>query len=400
MFEAWGVGTEERPDLEIAVRDRYREAAERLEPALCCPTAYDPDLLRVVPPEVVERDYGCGNPVPYVRRGEVVLDLGSGSGKVCFLASQVVGPEGWVIGVDVNDEMLACARRHAPEVARRIGYSNVTFKKGRIQDLALDLEALDRYLQDHPVRSSDDLRRLELEAARLRREAPLVASASVDVVVSNCVLNLVRPEQKTRVFAELFRVLRPGGRAVISDIVSDEDVPRALQDDPDLWSGCVAGALREDRFLEAFEEAGFCGVTLLERREAPWRTVEGVEFRSVTVAAYKGESGPCLDQKHAVIYRGPFRQVVDDDGHVLRRGVPIAVCAKTYRLYAREPYRVHVELVAPREVVPIEQAPPFPCDAGARRRDPREAKGAGPRVTTPPAAGPCEAGSGSDGRCC
>jgi ubiquinone/menaquinone biosynthesis C-methylase UbiE len=303
-------------DVETAVKSRYSGAAQAPEASLCCPTKYDPKLLDCIPSEVIERDYGCGNPSQYLRSGETVLDLGSGSGKICFIASQLVGPDGRVIGVDMNDDMLALARRSAPAVSRRIGYGNVTFRKGRIQDLALDHEEVDRYLCAHPVHSADEMARLEAEVARLRKDKPLIASGSIDVVVSNCVLNLVRPDAKQQLFAEIFRVLRRGGRAVISDIVSDEDVPEYLQRDPELWSGCISGALREDRFLEGFEEAGFYGVTLAERGEEPWRTVEGIEFRSVTAVAYKGKQGPCIDQKHGVVYRRPFREVTDDEtGH-------------------------------------------------------------------------------------
>lgn len=387
-------------DVETAVKSRYSGAAKAPEASLCCPTRYDAKLLDAIPAEVIERDYGCGNPSEHLRAGETVLDLGSGSGKICFIASQAVGRTGRVIGVDMNDDMLELARRSAPEVARRVGYGNVTFRKGRIQDLALDHEDLDRYLHAHPVRSAGEMARLEEEVARLRREKPLVASDSIDVVVSNCVLNLVRPEDKRKLFAEIFRVLRRGGRAVISDIVSDEEVPGHLQRDPELWSGCISGALREDRFLEEFEKAGFYGVTLAERGEEPWRTVEGIEFRSVTVVAYKGKEGPCIDQKHAVVYRGPFREATDDDGHVLRRGVRTAVCEKTYRIYSQGPYREHLELIPPRVLVPLEEAPPFPCGEGALRRDPRETKGTDYRVTTEAAASVCSTGTGQTGGCC
>ena len=387
-------------EVEHAVKRRYSRAARAPEPTLCCPSAYDSELLAVIPKEVLERDYGCGNPGEHLQAGETVLDLGSGSGKICFIASQVVGPTGRVIGIDMNDDMLSLARRSASEVAGRVGYRNVVFRKGRIQDLALDLEELDRYLGSTPVRSAEDLAQLEAEIVRLRQEEPLVASGSVDVVVSNCVINLVQPEAKHSLFAEIFRVLRRGGRAVISDIVSDEDVPEHLQRDPELWSGCISGAFREDRFLEAFEEAGFYGITLAQRQENPWRTIEGIEFRSVTVIAYKGKEGPCIDQKHAVVYRGPFREVVDDDGHVLRRGVRTAVCEKSFRIFAQEPYRSHVERIPPRVLVPLDEAPPFPCSKEALRRDPRETKGAGYRVTTDPTTSSGWRSNGAGGGCC
>ncbi len=369
-------------DLETAVRERYASAAQTRESALCCPTSYDPGLLEALPAEVIERDYGCGDPSRHLRPGETVLDLGSGTGKVCFLASQIVGPTGRVIGVDMNDEMLALARRAAPEVAEKVGFSNVEFRKGKIQDLGLDRDIIDAWLREHPVRSEADLVALEAFTAELRTTRPLIADASVDVIVSNCVLNLVTSEDKGAMFRELHRVLRRGGCVVISDIVSDEDIPEHLRRDPELWSGCISGAFREDLFLEAFEQAGFYGVTVLERQEEPWRTVEGIEFRSVTVAAYKGKEGACFDQKHAVIYRGPWRQVEDDDGHVLRRGRRTAVCEKTFHIYARGPYREHVDLVEPRVLVPLEDAASFPCSAEPLLRHPRVTKGEDYDATT------------------
>lgn len=365
-----------------AVQARYGAAARTTEAALCCPVPYDPALLKAIPEEVLERDYGCGDPSRHLQPGETVLDLGSGGGKICFIASQIVGPRGRVIGVDLNDDMLALARRSAPAVAATIGYANVEFRKGRIEDLALDQERFDHYLASAPAASSADFARAGAEADRLRREAPLIADASVDVVVSNCVLNLVDAAQKAPLFQEIFRVLSRGGRAVISDIVSDEVVPDHLRADPDLWSGCVSGALTEQDFLTAFERAGFYGITIAERAEAPWRTVEGIEFRSMTVIAYKGKAGPCFDHKEAVIYRGPFREVVDDDGHRLRRGVRTAVCRKTFEILGRDPYRAHVGRVPPRVPVPDEAAIPFPCSGGNTVRDVRDTKGADYRETT------------------
>ncbi|MHB8877872.1 MAG: methyltransferase domain-containing protein [Myxococcaceae bacterium] len=380
-------------DVEAAVRERYSLAARAAQPGLCCPSSNDSRLLAQVPAEVLERDYGCGDPTRHVRPGETVLDLGSGAGKACYLLSQVVGPSGRVIGVDMNEDMLALSRRHLAEFAGRVGFANVEFRKGRIQDLRLDFEALDAWLREHPVVSSGDLAALEAHSERLRRDAPLVADGSVDVVVSDCVLNLVRPADRERLFAELHRVLRPGGRAIISDIVSDEEVPERLRQDPALWSGCISGAMREDRFLEAFERAGLYGVTVAERAEAPWRTVEGLEFRSLTAVAYKGKEGPCFDHKQAVVYRGPFREVSDDDGHLLRRGVRVAVCEKTFGIYSRAPYREHVELISPREPVKPAEAVPFPCGAGPLVRDPRETKGEDYRVTS-------DAGGCGEGGCC
>ncbi len=379
-------------DVEGAVRDRYAAAASAAEAALCCPVDYDPRYLRAIPAEILERDYGCGDPSRHLRPGEIVLDLGSGGGKAAYIASQVVGPTGRVIGVDVNDAMLDLARRHRREVAHQIGWDNVEFKKGRIQDLALDLDALERRLRERPVADVAELAALETWTAEQRRERPLIADGSVDVVISNCVLNLVRSEDKRRLFQEMHRVLRRGGRAVISDIVSDEDVPRRMQEDPELWSGCISGAFREDEFLRAFEDAGFHGMRILERPAQPWRTVEGIEFRSLTVEAFTGKLGPCFEHNQAVVYLGPWKTVTDDDGHVLERGARAAVCAKTYGIYTSEPYAGSIAAVDPLTAVDPANAQPFPCDRD-RARHPRETKGLDYTVTD-------EGSCAPDGACC
>jgi ubiquinone/menaquinone biosynthesis C-methylase UbiE len=361
--------------LEGAVRERYSQAAQAREAALCCPVEYNREYLTVLPAEVIERDYGCGDPSQYVKPGETVLDLGSGSGKICFIAAQVVGKDGRVIGVDMNDEMLALARRASLEVASRIGFDNTVFKKGRILDLRVDRDALDAYLREHPVRSEQDLRALEEFTARQAETAPLVGDGTIDAVVSNCVLNLVTNQEKAALFKELFRVLKRGGRAIISDIVSDEEVPARMMADPTLWSGCISGAFQEAAFLQAFTDAGFYGVEVVKRDEAPWQTVEGIEFRAVTVIAYKGKEGDCWDHNEALIYKGPFAAVVDDDGHTFARGERVAVCRKTFEIFSRPPYAGHFYQVAPLTPVAADAAKPFPCTGGMLKRHPRATKG-------------------------
>lgn len=378
-------------DIITAVQDRYSQAAQDREEALCCPiTSYDQSLLAAIPAEVIDRDYGCGDPSRWVKPGDTVLDLGSGGGKICFIAAQMVGAEGRVIGVDRNREMLDLARNSAPSVASAIGFANCEFRVGNIQDLALNLEAVESWLADHPVRTREDVFALHEEETRLRREQPLITDESIDIVLSNCVLNLVSQAERQHMFKELYRVVKTGGRVAISDIVCDEDVPEELQNDPTLWSGCLSGAFREDRFVEAFAAAGFHGVHIAKRDPQPWQVVEGIEFRAVTVVAYKGKAGPCRDAHQAVIYPGPWSEVRDDDGHIYKRGERVAVCAKTYRLLTSEPYADQLIPVPPYQAVDETSAQPWPCDAYLTR-DPKQTKNG---------TMPTDYGSGANTACC
>ncbi len=376
-------------DLEQAVQQRYGGAAHQAEVGLCIPVQYDTSLLEVIPEEIIKKDYGCGDPSRYVRQGETVLDLGSGSGKASYMISQVVGQQGRVIGVDFTEEMLSLAKRHQVSIGERLGFHNVEFRRGRIQNLRLDLDLVDQYLRSNPVHSLTDLFELREFEERLSREQPMIPDESIDVVVSNCVLNLVRPEDKKQLFSELYRVLKRGGRIAISDIVSDEPVPDSMKEDPVLWSGCVSGAFQEEELVSAFEAFGFYGIHVEEMPSEPYQTVQGIEFRSITLTAYKGKEGPCIERNHAVIYRGPWKQVMDDDNHVLPRGVRIAVCDKTFQIYSKSPYQDQFIQILPREEISLEKAALFDC-ARTDRRHPRETKGMDYKETqsSPSACGP------------
>lgn len=323
---------------EDAVLDRYGKGAQEREAALCCPVSFDPKYLEVLPEEILERDYGCGDPTPYVKPGDTVLDLGSGGGKVCWIAAQIVGAEGEVIGVDMNTEMLALARQHHDAIAGKVGFDNVRYHRGMIQDLRLDLDRLDAELAERPVKNASDWLELRQIEQRLRSTEPMIADSSVDVVLSNCVLNLVRNEDKQPLFEEIYRVVKPGGRISISDIVCDRDVPLSMQQDPELWSGCISGAFREDLFLQAFADAGFHGVEIVHRDAEPWQVVEGIDFRSVTVRAFKAEAGEARDLGQKLIYHGPFTQVEDESGQLFERGVHTHVDSETFARLTGEAY--------------------------------------------------------------
>ena len=361
-------------NVEQAVRDRYSTASQEFVPQLCCPVDYNTDLLKVLPDEIIQRDYGCGDPSKHVRAGETVLDLGSGAGKICFIASQIVGETGAVHGVDMNEDMLALANKYKQEVGERVGWQNVHFHRGRIQDLALDLDQFDSFLAEQSIGDSHQLQTALDHAEQLRVASPMIQSDSIDVVLSNCVLNLVAPKDRQQLFSELHRVLKIGGRAIISDIVCDEPVPEHMQQNDELWSGCISGAHVEKGFLDAFADAGFHGVEIVERQSEPWAVVEGIEFRSMTVRAFKGSGAGCFDHHQAVIYRGPWKGVVTEEGLVLERGVRSAVCAKTFETYQQDPYSECLIPVAPKHSVQPEQAKPFDCDS-VSERSPEETKG-------------------------
>lgn len=220
------------------MKERYSEVARRSAQgdscSSCCGAAegsyassigYAEEDLSDLPESVVRACAGCGNPTALagLREGEVVLDLGSGGGIDVLLAARRVGPTGRVIGVDMTEEMVELARRNAAE----IGLENVEFRLGEIEDLPVDDE-------------------------------------SVDVIISNCVVNL--SPDKDRVFSEAFRVLRPGGRMIISDIVSDGELPQEIREDPDAWAECIAGALDEEVYLEKIRAAGFRDVRVRSKR--------------------------------------------------------------------------------------------------------------------------------------
>tara|TARA_Y100001970_G_scaffold294164_1_gene447837 strand:+ start:15403 stop:16200 length:798 start_codon:yes stop_codon:yes gene_type:complete len=238
-----------------AVENRYRSAANYKEKCLCMPVPFNSDYLRAIPDSIVERDYGCGDPTLWVKKGDRVLDLGSGSGKNAFICSQVVGPSGYVLGIDRNEEMLSLSRKAIMEFSKNIGYQNIDFIKSSIECI-------------------DDLN---------EKDQPIVKDSSFDIILSNCVLNLVNPKSRIKLLKNIKRVLRPNGRIAISDIVSNKKVSIELQKDPELWSGCISGAWQEDEFINDFLKLGFYDLTFADRSKEPWKIIDDIEFRSVTL---------------------------------------------------------------------------------------------------------------------
>jgi SAM-dependent methyltransferase len=282
------------------VSDRYARAASTGE-QMCCPTGYDfTNLKSFIPEEVLKVSYGCGTPagLKTVSSGETVLDIGSGGGIDCFEASRLVGPSGHVIGIDMTDAMLEIAREHAPMVAANLGYttSNVEFRKGMA-------------------------------------DAMPVHDGTIDLIISNCVINLA--PDKRKVFREMFRVAKPGGRFTISDIVSDQPVPQYLVHDIDKWGDCLSGALTLSAYMAGLAGVGFSGIHLV--RFSPWQVIDGVHFFSVTLTGYKL---PPLHMASPVRYatlRGPFSRVIDEFGTVYQRGIPQPIGPETALLLCQPP---------------------------------------------------------------
>jgi len=283
------------------VSERYARAVTSGE-QMCCPTGYNFDDLRsFVPEEVLRVSYGCGTPagLATVRPGETVLDIGSGGGIDCFEASRRVGQTGRVIGVDMTDEMLAMARRNAPIVMANLGYHspNVEFRKGHAENIPVE-------------------------------------DGSIDLIISNCVINLA--PDKAKVFREMYRVIRPGGRFTISDIVADQPVPNYLIHDTEKWGDCLSGALPVWEYLRGLVQAGLLGVH--QMKFTPWSVIDGIHFLSLTLTGYKL---PNAAESNGVGYAtlvGPFSRAVDELGQTYHRGKPEPVTARTAQLLKTPPF--------------------------------------------------------------
>jgi SAM-dependent methyltransferase len=298
--------------------------------ACCCATDAIPnylrEILRQIDNEIVEKFYGCGSPIPLELAGRTVLDLGCGTGRDVFMVSKLVGPRGRVIGVDMTEEQLAVARRHVGSHTGRFGFPrpNVDFRQGYIEDL-------------HTAGIEDE---------------------SVDVVISNCVINL--SPDKRRVFSGILRVLKPGGELYFSDVFADRRIPNELAGDPLLRGECLGGALYVEDFRRLLAHLGCpdfrtvskCRVTL---DDADIRAKAGmINFDSMTVRAFKLSSleDCCEDYGQAAIYRGtipesPHRFVLDDH-HTFVTGKPLPVCGNSAAMLCETRFGRHFQVIGDR----------------------------------------------------
>jgi arsenite methyltransferase len=311
------------------VSERYAKAASTGE-QMCCPTSYDMGHLKTfIPEEVLTISYGCGTPagLKTVQAGETVLDIGSGGGIDCFEASRLVGPTGHVIGIDMTDTMLEIAKNNASVVAANLGYSssNVEFRKGLADAMPVD-------------------------------------GGTIDLIISNCVINLA--PDKRKVFREMYRVAKPGGRFTISDIVSDQTVPQYLVHDTQKWGDCLSGALTLANYMKGMTAAGFVGIHLV--KFSPWRVIDGIHFFSVTLTGYKLPPAPTTSSVQYATLRGPFSRVVVEGGATYRRGIPQPITSDERLLLSTPPFAEHFLLTT--NPVALDRDDPrwtavFPADA-------------------------------------
>lgn len=307
-----------------AVKSYYGEvlnSSADLKTSACCVAealpAHLSAIVRDIHPEVRDRFYGCGSPLPPALDGATVLDLGCGSGRDCYLLSRLVGPDGRVIGVDMTEQQLAVARRHLDYHAEKFGYANVDFRHGYIEDLTG------------------------------------IADASVDLVVSNCVLNL--SPDKPRVFAEIFRVLKPGGELYFSDVFADRRIPAPLAADPELLGECLGGALYVEDFRRLMANAGCADARVVS--SAPLainnpdieRRIGFVRFQSLTIRAFKLDlEDRCEDFGQVATYLGTVPECPHafdlDDHHHFETGRPMLVCGNTSDMLGGSRYAAHFRI--------------------------------------------------------
>nr|WP_319393791.1 DUF5714 domain-containing protein [uncultured Desulfobacter sp.] len=264
-------------DTHGVVGDFYSAAALQENTDITNPVCYPDSEMSHIPKDARIRSYGCGSPVldAGVSLGDTVVDLGCGAGVECYIAAKKTGPSGRVFGIDMLDHMLALARKPLGDVAQNLGYENVAFEKGFLEQLPL-------------------------------------ADNTVDLVISNCVINLSQDKRET--FAEIFRILAPGGRIFISDVVTDEPCPPEIQNDAVLRGACLSGALVQPQLMSILESAGFSRIRVVKRFF--YKEVLNHKFYAVTYTAFR----PKPPEKTTVFYPGPHAAVLTDDGQLLLRG--------------------------------------------------------------------------------
>ncbi|WP_372368989.1 methyltransferase domain-containing protein [Candidatus Uabimicrobium sp. HlEnr_7] len=291
----------------------------------CCTADVMPEylrpLVRNIHPQVQDKFYGCGSPIPLNLESCTVLDLGSGSGRDSYLFSKLVGESGNVIGIDMTDEQLEVARKHIDYHTQLYNYAkpNVDFRKGYIEDL----------------------------------KASGIEDNSVDIVISNCVINL--SPQKESVFSEIFRVLKPGGELYFSDVFANRRIPKKLQSDPVLSGECLSGALYTEDFRRIMQKSGWLDYRVVKSSEFKVNNTElekkigMIDFTSKTVRAFKVNlEDMCENYGHVAYYQGTIPQArhyyMLDDHHLFKTGLPYPICGNTANMLQQTRFSKHFRI--------------------------------------------------------
>lgn len=308
------------------------QKSEDLQTNACCtnvkPTGEICEALAQIHDEVHAKYYGCGLTIPSKIEGLKILDLGSGSGRDCYIASKLVGENGLVVGIDMTPEQLEVANKHIEYHREKFGYtkSNVRFVEG-------NLDALD-----------------ELD----------LGEEQFDLVISNCVINLV--EDKAQILKAVYKLLKPGGEMYFSDVYSDRRMPLALQKDPVLWGECLSGSLYWNDFEQLAKAAGFTDPRLVESdvitvdNEALEEKLGEISCFSATYRLFKIAEleNFCEDYGQAVVYKGTISEHAHafdlDEHHHFPKGKIMPVCGNTYRMLNESRYQADFEFYGSWEV--------------------------------------------------
>ncbi len=319
-----------------AVREYYGKVLQNrkdLKTNACCTLDAQPryirEVLAEIDDEILDRFYGCGSPIPLALEGCTVLDLGCGSGRDAYLAARLVGPDGFVLGVDMTEEQLDVAQRHRGSQMTRFGYDrpNVDFRHGYIENL-------------QAIGLTDD---------------------SVDVVISNCVINL--SPDKRAVFNEIFRVLKPGGELSFADVFADRRIPAPLTGHPVLYGECLGGALYVEDFRRLLRDLGCLDYRVVRSRRIAIddpdveARVGNINFYSMTIRAFKlpeSLEDICEDYGQVATYDGTIPEAphtfVLDDHHVFETARAVPVCGNTAAMVSETRYGKHFRLIGDRSV--------------------------------------------------
>lgn len=297
-----------------AVKNFYGTAANHANEEIINPFGPKDQTTSFIPENSIKRSYGCGSPVQdaALQAGETLVDLGSGSGVECFLAAANVGPDGLVFGIDMTDDMLDLASSSKQNVVKKLGYDNIEFRKG--------------YLENIPLPDS-----------------------SAHVVISNCVINLSPDKRKT--YLEIFRILKPGGRLIISDVVTDANIDLSIKNSMKHRGECLGGAMRQKDLITMLSDCGFTA-TFFHKRY-PYRKIGNNRFFSLTYEAKKPLTPSIFDTVTTIMYRGPHQALITDQKTFLTPGSIMTISSTEAARLGKNIFQLNSE----GAVTNIEQAP-------------------------------------------